>query len=59
MPGSERSEIYFIAAMMLLTLILSISATYIFVKTYKKEMREKEARRDEKNQHQSDNGKVP
>ena len=45
MPGADRSEIYFIAAMMILIMILSIAAIYFFVKTYKKEMREKEARK--------------
>ena len=41
MPGSGKAEIYFIAAMMILILILSVAAIYIFFKTYKKEMREK------------------
>jgi uncharacterized protein YpmB len=41
MPGADRAEIYFIAAMMVLILILSFAAVYFFVKTYKKEMREK------------------
>ncbi len=41
MPGSGRAEIYFIAAMMILIMTLSISAIVIFFKTYKKEMREK------------------
>lgn len=45
MPGAERAEIYFIVAMMVLILILSFTAVYFFVKQYKKEMREKEARR--------------
>ncbi|MFT3744682.1 MAG: hypothetical protein QM785_10385 [Pyrinomonadaceae bacterium] len=48
MPGAERSEIYFIAAMMILILIVSIVAVYFFVKTYKKEMREREAMRAER-----------
>jgi uncharacterized protein YpmB len=48
MPGAERSEIYFIAAMMVLIMIISIVAVYFFVKTYKKEMREREAMREEK-----------
>jgi flagellar basal body-associated protein FliL len=41
MPGTGRAEIYFIAAMMLLIVILSITAVYIFIRTYKKEMAEK------------------
>lgn len=44
MPGADRAEIYFIAAMMVLILILSIAAVYFFVKTYKKEMRDKRER---------------
>jgi hypothetical protein len=44
MPGTERAEIYFIAAMMVLILILSFAAVFFFVRTYKKEMREKKAR---------------
>ncbi len=48
MPGAERAEIYFIAAMMLLTLILSFAAIYIFVRQYKKEKHEKQLR-DERN----------
>ena len=45
MPGAGRAEIYFISAMMLLIIILSIAAVAIFWRTYKKEMREKEARK--------------
>ena len=48
MPGAERAEIYFIAAMMVLILILSFASVYFFIKQYKKEMREKQARKDEK-----------
>lgn len=48
MPGAERAEIYFIAAMMVLILILSFAAVYIFIRQYKKEMREKKIRDDEK-----------
>jgi len=48
MPGTGRAEIYFIAAMMILTVILSITAIYIFFRTYRKEMREKALRNDEK-----------
>ncbi len=44
MPGAERAEIYFIAAMMGLILILCVVACYFFFKTYRKEMREKEER---------------
>jgi hypothetical protein len=34
--------------MMVLILILSFAAVYIFIKQYKKEMRERKARADEK-----------
>lgn len=45
MPGTGRAEIYFIVAMMVLTFLLSGFAMYFFVKTYRKEMREREAER--------------
>lgn len=48
MPGSERAEIYFIAAMMILILIVSFVAVFFFVKTYRKEMAEKAQRQGEK-----------
>lgn len=48
MPGTGRAEIYFIAAMMILTVILSVAALYIFFRTYKKEMRKKALRIEEK-----------
>jgi len=48
MPETGRSEAYFIAAMMLLTVILCVAAVFIFIKTYKKEMREKEEREAQK-----------
>jgi len=44
MPGAERAEIYFIAAMMVLILILSFAAVYIFIRQYKRETREKNTR---------------
>jgi positive regulator of sigma E activity len=50
MPGSGRAEIYFIAAMMILIIILAIAAVYIFIKTYKREMREKAEREEAKKQ---------
>lgn len=49
MPGSALAEIIFIAAMMVLILIISFVAVYFFFKTYRKEMREKEARNDARN----------
>ena len=48
MPVTERAEIYFIAGMMVLILVLSFAAVYFFAKQYRKEMREKEARRQQK-----------
>ncbi len=48
MPGAERAEIYFIGAMMVLILILSVAAVYIFIRQYKKEMRERKARQEKK-----------
>ena len=42
MPGSETAPLYFIAAMMLLILIFSGGAVFLFVRQYKKEMREKQ-----------------
>ena len=48
MPGSDRAEVYFIAAMMVLILIISFVAVYFFVKQYRKEMREREINRTKK-----------
>ncbi len=48
MPGAERAEIYFIAAMMILILVISFVSVFFFVRQYKKEMRDKEARRSAK-----------
>ena len=48
MPGSDRAEIYFIAAMMVLILVVSFTAVYFFARTYKKEMRERKERAERK-----------
>ena len=48
MPVTGRSELYFIAAMMVLILVICAVAIYYFFKTYKKEMKEKELRIAEK-----------
>ena len=48
MPNAGLAEIYFIAGMMVLILIISVVAIYFFFKTYKKEMREKELRKKNK-----------
>lgn len=42
MPGSIAAELYFIGGMMILILILSFSAVYFFVRTYKREQKRKE-----------------
>jgi len=44
MPGYAVAEIYFIAAMMVLILVICGVAVYFFARTYKKEMREKRER---------------
>ncbi|HEY2847620.1 MAG TPA: hypothetical protein VGI80_07360 [Pyrinomonadaceae bacterium] len=44
MPGASRAEFYFITAMMFLIVVLCVVAVYFFIKTYKKEMREKAER---------------
>lgn len=48
MPGTERAEVYFIVAMMVLILILSFAAVFFFVRQYKKEMAEKQSRDSKK-----------
>ena len=44
MLNASQAEIYFIAAMMILTLIISTVAVYFFFHTYKKEKAEKQKR---------------
>jgi len=48
MPGAGRAEIYFIVGMMILILIVCGVTLVFFAKTYKKEMRERQHRMDEK-----------
>ena len=48
MPGSGRAEVYFIAAMMILILIVCAVAVVFFAKTYRKEMREKAEQKADK-----------
>jgi hypothetical protein len=49
MLGTENSgEIYFVAAMMVLILVVCGVAVFAFFKTYKKEMREKAEREAKK-----------
>jgi cbb3-type cytochrome oxidase subunit 3 len=45
MPGTATAEVIFIAAMMILILIISFGSVFFFFKTYNKEMRDKEARK--------------
>ncbi len=44
MPGSAAAEIYFIASMMILILIISGVTVFFFAKTYRKEMAERAKR---------------
>lgn len=48
MPGSATAEVYFIAAMMILILVISGVAVFFFAKTYKKEMAERKIRESQK-----------
>ena len=41
MPGAGRAEFYLIAGAMFVILVISFSAVYFFVKTYKKEKAER------------------
>jgi len=45
MPEVSIAEIYFIVIMMALVVVISVVSLYIFIKTYKKEMRDKENER--------------
>lgn len=42
MTNFENAEFYFIAAMMIIILIISTGATYLFFRQYKIEMRDKD-----------------
>jgi len=44
MPGSASAEFYFITAMMILIVIISVTTLVFFARTYKREMREKKER---------------
>lgn len=43
MPGSEKAEIYFIAAMMVLILVVSFASVFFFFRQYRKEMAARES----------------
>jgi HAMP domain-containing protein len=45
MPGSATAEVYFIVAMMVLILIVCAVAVYAFARTYRKEIKLREARK--------------
>lgn len=47
MPNASLAEIYFIAAMFVLIMIISGVAVYFFFKTYKKEKAEKQKRTEQ------------
>jgi len=44
MPNASQAEIYFIAAMFILIVVISGTATYFFFRTYKKEKAERQNR---------------
>lgn len=44
MPGASLAEIYFIAAMFFLIIVISGVATYFFFRTYKREKSERQKR---------------
>lgn len=44
MPNSSTAEIYFIAGMFVLIIMICVPATYFFFRTYKKEQAEKQKR---------------
>ncbi len=43
MPGSGTAEVYFIAAMMILILVISFASVFFFFRQYRKEMAAKES----------------
>jgi positive regulator of sigma E activity len=45
MPGRANAEIYFITAMMILILVVCGAVVFLFLKQYKKEMRERAERK--------------
>ena len=53
MPNSATAEVYFIAAMMILILIMSAVSVYIFFRTYKREMIAKQKRIERKREEQA------
>lgn len=58
MPNASRAEFYFIAAMMILILVICAVAVFFFVKTYKKEMKAREWRKSEKEKIQNPKSEI-
>ncbi len=58
MPNASRAEFYFIAAMMILILIICAVSVYFFYITYKKEMKAREIRKAEKEKIQNPKSKI-
>ncbi len=54
MPYAATAEIYFIAIMMILIVIVCIVATWAFIRQYKREMKNKEDRRIRKGDEKQD-----
>lgn len=54
MPGAIKSEIIFITAMMILILIISAAAVFLFLRQYKREMLEKKQSKERKSTERSD-----
>ncbi len=54
MPGASTAEVYFIAAMMILILILCAASVSIFIRQYRKEMKEKDLRKKQKRDEKDD-----
>lgn len=55
MPEAARSEIIFIAAMMILILIISGAAVYLFLRQYRREMTAKISRKTEQQRAEMQN----
>jgi heme/copper-type cytochrome/quinol oxidase subunit 2 len=48
MPNSFLSEMYFIALIMIFTVILTVSATYFFVRQYRREKKDSQKSKNQK-----------
>ncbi len=56
MPNSATAEVYFIAAMMILILIMSAVSVFVFFRTYKREMIARQKRIEKKREEQARKG---